>query len=147
MGSHRRFRCENSGDRVFEHYAVIAKNYLSADELEALNRIVNAYLEFAELQAMRRKPMYMADWIAKLDDFLRLSERDILDHAGKVSHDSAVARAELDYGRFAALRATLPSPVEAHFEEAVQQTKQLAASRPARSRATSRAKPTRSKKP
>jgi hypothetical protein len=54
--------------------AVVAKNYLAADELEALNRIVTAYLEFAELQALGRKPMHMADWIAKLDDFLRLSE-------------------------------------------------------------------------
>jgi hypothetical protein len=127
--------------------AVIAKNYLAADELEALNRIVNAYLEFAELQAMRRKPMYMADWIAKLDDFLRLSDRDILDHAGKVSHEAAVAGAELEYERFAAQQAALPSPVEAHFEAAVQQAKQLETTRPARSPATSRAKATRSKKP
>ena len=56
---------------------------LNGDELEALNRIVNAYLEFAELQALNRKAMYMADWIAKLDDFLRLSERQILRHAGR----------------------------------------------------------------
>jgi len=56
----------------------VAKNYLAAEELEALNRIVAAYLEFAELQALGRKPMYMADWIAKLDEFLRLSEREIL---------------------------------------------------------------------
>ena len=73
--------------------AAIAKNYLAADELEALNRIVNAYLEFAELQALNRKPMYMGDWVAKLDDFLRLSERKILRHAGKVSHDDAVTTA------------------------------------------------------
>ncbi len=64
----------------------IAKNYLGAEELDALNKIVTAYLEFAEVQALNRRPMYMADWIAKLDDFLRLSERDVLAHAGKVSH-------------------------------------------------------------
>jgi hypothetical protein len=123
----------------------IAKNYLSVDELEALNRIVNAYLEFAELQALRRKPMYMADWIAKLDDFLRLSEREILEHAGKVSHEAAVAKAELEYERFAAQRAALPSPVEAHFEEAVQQAKQIQIRRPAREDSKSRAKPKQSK--
>ena len=108
----------------------IAKNYLAADELEALNRIVNAYLEFAELQALNRKPMYMADWVAKLDDFLRLSERKILQHAGKVSHDDAVAKAELEYDRFAAQRAALPSPAEKHFDEAVREVKQLEKKRP-----------------
>lgn len=110
----------------------IAKNYLGAVELEALNRIVNAYLEFAELQALTRKPMYMADWIAKLDDFLRLSERQVLQHAGKVSHEDAVARAELEYDRFAQARAMLPSLAEEHFEEAVRTVKQLEGKRPHR---------------
>jgi hypothetical protein len=85
----------------------VAKNYPGPEELEALNRIVTAYLEFVELQAMNRKPMYMTDWIAKLDDFLKLSDRKILHHAGRVSHDDAVAKAELEYGRFAAARAAL----------------------------------------
>jgi len=107
----------------------VAKNYLGAEELEALNRIVTAYLELAELQAMNRKPMYMADWIAKLDDFLALSDRDILRHAGRVSHDDAVAKAELEYDRFAGARATLPAPVERHFEDAVRDVKQLEAVR------------------
>ncbi len=104
---------------------VIAKNYLQGDELEALNRIVNAYLEFAELQAMNRKPMYMTDWIAKLDDFLRLSDREVLQHLGKVSHDAAVAKAELEYERFAVSRASMTSPVERHFEDAVREVKQF----------------------
>ena len=68
---------------------VVAKNYLTAEELEVLNRIVTAYLEFAELQASSRRPMHMADWITKLDDFLRLSEQSILAHAGRVSHQQA----------------------------------------------------------
>lgn len=63
--------------------------------------------------------------IAKLDDFLKLSDREILHHAGRVSHDDAVAKAELEYGRFAAARAALPAPVEKHFEEAVRDAKQL----------------------
>lgn len=105
--------------------ALIAKNYLGQVELEALNRIVSAYLEFAELQATNRRPMYMADWIRKLDDFLKLSEREILGHAGTVSHDDAAAKAELEFDRFAASRSKLPTPVERHFEAAVKQVKQL----------------------
>ncbi len=119
-----------TGEVLRKAEVAIAKNYLAADELEALNRIVNAYLEFAELQALNRKTMYMADWVAKLDDFLRLSERKILQHAGKVSHDDAVAKAELEYDRFAAQRAALPSPAEKHFEEAMREVKQLEKKRP-----------------
>ena len=63
----------------------VARNYLTEEELHALNRIVNAYIEFAELQALNRRPMTMRDWIAKLDDFLRLSERELLTHAGRIS--------------------------------------------------------------
>ncbi len=70
----------------------IAKNYLAEDELKALNLIVSAYLDFAELQATSRRPMHMRDWITKLDDFLKLSERDILTHAGKISHETARLR-------------------------------------------------------
>ncbi len=75
------------GDKPGQADAEIAKNYLNADELDILNRIVTAYLEFAELQALDRNPMYMKDWIVKLDDFLRISERDILQHTGKISHE------------------------------------------------------------
>jgi hypothetical protein len=99
----------------------IAKNYLSQGELEALNRIVMAYLEFAELRALERRPMYMRDWIAKLDDFLRLSERDILTHAGKVSHEAALAKAEGEYEKFRLLEANKPSAVEADFQATVKQ--------------------------
>lgn len=65
--------------------AEIAKNYLSSDELDTLNRIVSLYLDFAELQAKSHKPMYMKDWIQKLDDFLKLSGKELLSHAGKIS--------------------------------------------------------------
>jgi hypothetical protein len=99
--------------------AAIAKNYLSAEELEGLNRIVNAYLEFAELQAMSRKTMTMGRWIEKLDEFLRLSEREILTHAGSVSHEAALAAAERQYERYKAEQARLPSRVDEDFERAV----------------------------
>jgi len=99
--------------------AAIAKHYLTPEELEVLNRIVTAYLEFAELQALNRKPMTMRDWIAKLDDFLRMGDRDILTHAGTISHEQALRRAELEFEKFRALQLVQPSPVEADFEAAV----------------------------
>jgi len=80
--------------------ALVAKNYLTADEIEALNLIVSLYLDYAELQAKSRKLMTMRDWIVKLDDFLRLSDRQILSHAGKVSHEVAAAKAEAEYEKF-----------------------------------------------
>lgn len=103
----------------------IAKNYLDAQELDVLNRIVTAYLEFAEVQALNRRPMYMVDWIAKLDDFLKLSERDVLAHAGRVSHEAAVSKAELEYDRFAAARVALPGPVDEDFEQVIRDVKQI----------------------
>jgi len=63
----------------------IAKNYLSEDELTDLNLIVDQYLSFAELQARNRNPMYMSDWLKKLHDFMTLNDREILEHAGKIS--------------------------------------------------------------
>lgn len=113
------------GDVLRKADAMIAKNYLKEDELEALNRIVTAYLEFAELQALNRRPMYMADWITKLDDFLRLSEREILQHAGRISHEAAMSRVDVEYERFSEARAALPSPAEGHFDEAIQKVKSL----------------------
>ncbi len=113
------------GGIVRKEDVAIAKNYLAAGELEALNRIVTAYLEFAELQAMNRKPMTMRDWIVKLDDFLRLSDREILTHAGKISHEAAVTKAELEFTKFRALEDAKPSPVEKDFEAAVKKLKQL----------------------
>ena len=103
------------------HDVAIAKNYLSSEELDGLNRIVAAYLEFAELQALSRKPMYMADWTAKLDDFLRISDREVLTHAGSVSHEAALAKASEEYEKFRELQTALPSRAEEDFERAVEQ--------------------------
>jgi hypothetical protein len=119
-----------AGDVPRRDDAAIAKNYLAGEEIEALNRIVSAYLELAELQALNRKPMYMADWIAKLDDFLRLSDREILRHAGTVSHEAAVAKAEHEFDRFTAQQKALPSPAEKDFEEARSEVERLAKLRP-----------------
>lgn len=105
----------------------IAKNYLNQEELQALNRIVAAYLEFAELQAQNRKPMYMRDWISKLDDFLRLSERDILTHAGSISHETAIERAEAEFEQYRMRQLCEPEQVEKDFEQAVEKIKRLKA--------------------
>jgi len=117
------YRVKSQRGRQFR----IAKNYLSPDELNALNRIVTAYLELAEVQALNRQPMYMRDWIAKLDDFLRLSGRDILKHAGKISHEQAARKAELEFETFHRAQLAEPSQVEKDFEAAVMELKNLPA--------------------
>lgn len=109
------------GTRPTKEEAVIAKNYLTEKELVALNRIVAAYLEFAELQALNRKPMYMQDWITNLDDFLRRSDYDILNHAGKISHKEAIQKAELEFKTFKKKQLALPSRAEQDFEAAIKQ--------------------------
>lgn len=113
------------GDRPRKSDVSIAKNYLQQDEIEALNRIVTAYLEFAELQALNRKPMTMVDWISKLDDFLKLSDREILTHAGKISHDAAREKAEAEFAVYKKQQAALPQPVDEHFARSLDELKTL----------------------
>jgi len=105
--------------------AEIAKNYLNHEELDTLNRIVTMYLDFAELQALNRKPMHMRDWIAKLDDFLRISERDILTHAGRISRDEAIEKAHAEYEKYRKQMLEAPSLVEKHFIEAIEEVKKM----------------------
>ena len=94
-----------------------AKNYLSSDELDTLNRIASLYLDFAELQAKSHIPMYMADWIKKLDDFLILSGKELLTHAGAVSAEIAREKAHAEYDNFKERTQLQLSPVEIHFLE------------------------------
>lgn len=98
--------------------AEIAKNYLSEEEVDMLNRIVNLYLDFAELQAKSHIPMYMKDWIQKLDDFLKLSGKELLNHAGSVSAEVAKLKANDEYDKFRERTQHQLSPVEFHFLEA-----------------------------
>jgi hypothetical protein len=113
------------GGMVRREDVAIAKNYLNKDELQALNRIVNAYLEFAELQALRRKVMTMREWIQKLDEFLKLSDHELLDHAGKISAEQARMKAELEYEHYRTLTDSQPRRVDADFERAVKELKKL----------------------
>ena len=116
-----------AGERPRKADIGVAKNYLGQEEIEALNLIVSLYLDFGELQAKSRKLMTMRDWITKLDAFLRLSEREILTHAGKVSHDKALEKAEREYAKYRAIEDAQPSAVEKDFEAAVEKVKQLQA--------------------
>ena len=97
----------------------IAKNYLNEKELDTLNRIVNAYIEIAELQAQSRKSMSMRDWIARLDDFLRMTEREVLTHAGKVATEVAQAKAEAEFELYRQQQLAAPSKAEQDFDGAV----------------------------
>ena len=123
-----------AGDRPRKTDVDIAKNYLGAEEIDTLNRIVTAYLEFAELQAINRRPMSMANWIAKLDDFLRLSDREILTHAGKISHDAAIEKAAAEFEKFRQAQAALPQPVDMHFDETLEKLKAVENERKAKAR-------------
>jgi len=87
---------------------------------------VEQYLVFAEGQALRRVPMRMADWITKLDAFLTLNERDILTRAGRISHEMAQGKAELEYDRYRAITDAKPRPIDTEFEEAAKQSQKLA---------------------
>lgn len=109
--------------------ARVAKSYLGPEELQALNTIVSAYLEFAHMQATRRVPMTMADWIAKLDDFLRLGEHDILTHAGRVKHQQAVTHADAQFERYRQRKINQPSQVERDFDAATGEISKLKQSR------------------
>lgn len=109
--------------------AVIAKNYLTEHELQVLHRIVNLYIEYAELQALERRPMTMHDWVDKLDDFLKASGRKLLDHAGTISAEAAKAKAEAEYERYKALEDAKPRAIDVAFEKVAKQLKKPPARR------------------
>ncbi len=109
------------GSKVRKQDVAIAKNYLNEDELAALNNLAEQYLIFAQGQAMRRIPMYMKDWIKKLDNFMTLNDRNILTHAGKISHELARQLAEVEYNKFHKKRLSASSNELSDFDKAVRQ--------------------------
>ena len=106
-----------SGAMPTKTEAEIAKNYLTHDEINSLNRIVSLYLDFAQMQAEEHRPMYMKDWIAILDDFLKISRKDILTQTGKISAKLAKEKADKEYDKFKERTKNDLSPVEIHFLE------------------------------
>jgi len=115
------------GSRLLKRDVEVAKNYLSEDELNILNRIVTAYLEVAELQALNRIPMTMRDWIDRLHQFLTMTGRELLDHAGKISHDEAFQKAHAEYEKFRVSQLAEPTEVEKHFLEAEKEVRRIEA--------------------
>jgi hypothetical protein len=103
----------------------VAKNYLNEEELGLLNRIVTAYLEFAEIQALRRRPMRMVDWISKLDDFLKLGDHELLTHAGKISAEQAKEKAGTEYAAYRRLIDQQPSEVDKHLAATLKKLERL----------------------
>jgi len=107
----------------------VAKNYLKEDELALLNRLVSAYLDIAEINAMQQRPMYMKDWIEVLDGFIKMSRQDVLTHAGQISADLAQKKALAEYDSYRSKAADELSEVEIQFiasiENAEKQLKTL----------------------
>lgn len=123
---------EKSGKLPTKADAQVAKNYLDPEEMDTLNRITVAFLEFAEAMAKNRKPMHMADWIAKLDDFLKLGDHPLLSGAGKITAKRAGKKVSAEYDRWYTRAINEPSAVEQHFIEATAKVKKLARNKPAK---------------
>lgn len=102
----------------------IAKNYLNEKEIDALNKIVAAYLDIAEVQALNHEPMYMKDWLETIDDYLRMTRRDILDTKGKVTHKQAIAKAHNEYEKYKEQQEDI-SVVEKHFIESIKRLEKI----------------------
>jgi hypothetical protein len=117
------------GGRLLKRDVEIAKNYLSEEELNILNRIVTAYLEVAEIQALNSNPMNMRDWLERLHQFLTMTGRELLNHAGLISHEAAIGKAHGEYEKFRQRQLEEPTAVERHFIEAEEELKQIASSR------------------
>ena len=111
------------GGLLHKEDAAIAKNYLTEPELQILSRIVSLFIEYAELQALARRPMTMQDWLTKLDEFLQVSGREVLDHAGTISAEAARTKAELEYAHYRARIDAQPRAIDAEFEKVAKQLK------------------------
>ena len=110
------------GNKPTKKETEIAKNYLDESELEILNRMVTAYLEIAELQALNRNAMYMQNWIERLDDFLKMTGNDILQNAGTISHQQAILKAQKEYEKYKEETKNELSNAEKHFIKQIETT-------------------------
>jgi len=110
------------GKKPTKQETEIAKNYLSESELNILNRIVTAFLEIAEIQALNQTPMYMKDWIEQLDSFLKMTKKEVLTNAGSISHQQALEKAHSEYERYKELKQNELSEVEKHFLKQITDT-------------------------
>jgi hypothetical protein len=103
------------GNKPTKQETEVAKNYLNEKELNMLNRMVSAYIDLAEIQALNQKPMYMKDWIERLDEFIKISGNEILEHKGSISHQQAIDKAKEEYEKYKEQTKNDISEVEKHF--------------------------------
>lgn len=113
------------GSQIRRSDTEIAKNYLTRDELDALNKIVSAYLDIAEVRALSHEPMYMSDWLETIDDYLKMTRRDILTAKGQVTHKQAMDKAHQEYEKYRRKQDELLSSVEQHFLESIKELEAL----------------------
>ncbi len=113
------------GKQIKRSDTEIAKNYLTQAELDALNKIVSAYLDIAEVRALAHEPMYMKDWLETIDDYLKMTRRDILTTRGRVTHKQAIDKAHEEYKKYRKKQDELLSPVEQHFIESIRELETL----------------------
>lgn len=108
-----------TGKEIKKSDVEVAKNYLSEDELDALNKIVTAYLDIAEVRALSHEPMYMHDWLETIDEYLKMTRREILTTAGHISHQAAIEKAHDEYKKYKTKQIDNISLVEKHFLESI----------------------------
>ena len=113
------------GEQIHRADVEVAKNYLSQPELDALNKIVTAYLDIAEVRALNHEPMYMKDWLETIDDYLKMTRREILITSGHVSNQQALQKAHAEYDKYKKQQDLRLSPVEQSFLDSVEQLERL----------------------
>ena len=114
-----------SGKSIHQSDTEIAKNYLNETEIDALNKIVTAYLDIAEVRALNNEPMYMKDWLETIDDYLKMTRREILQTSGKISHSTAIEKAHEEYQKYQKRLEIEMSPVEKDFLLSIDELKKV----------------------
>ena len=114
-----------AGKEIKRSDVEVAKNYLSEKEIDALNKIVTAYLDIAEVHALNQEPMYMKDWLGTIDDYLKMTRRDILTTKGRVTHKQALEKVHGEYDKYRKKQEDILSPVECHFLESIEELQEL----------------------
>ena len=114
-----------AGKEIKRSDVEVAKNYLNEKEIDALNKIVTAYLDIAEVHALNQEPMYMKDWLETIDDYLKMTRRDILTTKGMVTHKQALEKAHGEYEKYRKKQEDSLSLVECHFLESIEKLHRL----------------------
>ena len=113
------------GKQIKKSDSEIAKNYLNDQELDALNKIVSAYLDIAEVRALNHEPMYMKDWLETIDDYLKMTRREIRTTKGSISHKQAIEKAHAEYDKYKKKQDELLSNVEKDFIHSIEMLEKI----------------------